>query len=109
MGQDRDTEAAEVRSVSCIMRLSDDRISGIQDHFGKCYRGLYGEFQAGDIHKFEMHHNSKIGTSADDLSTPHVRILARVHVNTVRALVRRSKHPASSLIPRANWYEVISD
>ncbi len=84
-------------------------VSAIDDRLGgKTYRRFHKQQRIGDVFKYPLHHSKTISLTDTNQSFVHVRIIATVHHNTVRALLRKSSYSEQRL-DRGHWYEVMSD
>lgn len=94
-------------SVLCV-NSRDGPISAVQDHFGVAYRvDRNPNLSTGDVIAGVIRHNAKRATSETGTTQRYV-VRRKVHVNTVRALVRQSRWATKSLV-RGAWYEVHPD
>lgn len=89
------------RRDDAIVR-DDDPIGAVQDHFGAAFVCLQSKQRAGDIHQ------ARAVSTKRPPAMVRARIIRAVHVNTVRAMVRKTKCPERPLM-KGFWYEVICD
>jgi hypothetical protein len=95
--------------------LTEDATSkfvvAVQDHFGKAFRRLSYLAVAGDVFDVKIFHaDPRHAVNGSGNSTLRGRVLAAVHPNTVRAVLRRSNSRfKQNPLARGYWYEVICD
>ena len=86
-------------------------ITGVQDSFGPCFRALPRPAEVGEIHFRYVEHSlyPDRATKENGTSLENFKILRAVHVNTVRAALRKIGQGSKRLHPGRYWYEVHGD
>lgn len=85
-------------------------VDAIQHHFGSCYSQFSEVFAPGDIAMFKIQNatGDLIPAGTDRESQTSCRIIAPVHINTVRAAIRRTGAKNLKACP-GSWYEILCD
>lgn len=96
-------------SAACLFRdgVGIGPVVAVQDCFGLQYHAFRGEQTVGSIVDLKIHERARKWKMTDGEKYVHpVKIIRRSHINTVRAVLRRSGRNELAIVPGRIWYEV---
>lgn len=98
-----------MRSAACLFRdgIGLGPVVAVQDCFGPQYHAFRRTQTVGTIVDLKIHEAARKWKMTEGEKYIHpVMIIARVHVNTIRAVLRRSGRNGLAIVPGGLWYEV---